>query len=222
MAFGFDRERGSGRGYVNTSNKDFGTGARLSRRQYDKYVERLGARRPREAKAELSRKIREASQDIRDAERQLRAIEHRLPHLRDNLTSGREAQAQAALILAEQRRDIAASELLGSERSAKGTRRYHAALDAYIDQQKREGVVVSRREAAKSPAFVEIEKLLKGKPNPRGLESISESNKALRDRAFDRLGGVEQFRDSYGKRYGYRVVRPRMSTGQRIRRTNKG
>lgn len=57
MAFGYTRERGTGRGYVNAA------GARLSRRQYDKMVSAQGAHRTLPAQAP-ARTAQRAGQNV--------------------------------------------------------------------------------------------------------------------------------------------------------------
>lgn len=57
MAFGYTRERGTGRGYVNAA------GERLSRRQYDKLAEAQGARRHLPAQAP-ARTAQRAGQNV--------------------------------------------------------------------------------------------------------------------------------------------------------------
>ncbi len=66
VAFGFERQRGTARGYVNIDNPDFSPGARLSRRAYDNYVEGIGKRNPL---------LAEGVTALQDAEELLQAIE---------------------------------------------------------------------------------------------------------------------------------------------------
>ncbi len=82
---------------------------------------------------------------------------------------------------------------------------------------------MSKREAANDPAFREALALLKGKPNPRGLERIRQANAEGRRRAVATLGGSQAFKEVYDRRYGQKVTRVhRSGAGERMRRRNKG
>ena len=221
MAHGFERERGAARGYVNRSNPNFITGLRLSRRQYDAYVTSVGARNVKASQAELRGRIRDAQRELRSLQRDLDVLQRAEA---DALSGGRRAQTEAAQLIARQREREASRELVGLDRSGKGTRRYHALLDAYIEDQKRKGIALSRKQAAASPDFQEALRLVKGKPNPSGNELIAEQNKFSRARGFAIVGGEEEFAERYRSRYGqgFRVVRRAFGFGQRMRRRNVG
>jgi hypothetical protein len=222
MAHGFERERGSRRGYVNRSNPNFITGLRLSRREYDTFTMSLGARNVKASQAELRTRIRAAQGELRSLQRELDALERVASP--DALAGGRKAQTEAARLIARQREQEASRDLLGLDRSGKGTRRYHALLDAYIEDQKRRGNPMSRKQAAASPEFQEALKLVRGKPNPTGNERIAQQNKFARARGFAKVGGEDEFAERYRSRYGrgFQVVRRYGTRGNRIRRRNVG
>lgn len=224
MAHGFERERGkTARGYVNVSNSNFAPGYRLSRRQYDKFTEALGARSHRP-------KISDLTTQIADTQRVLRNTQAELDRLATELERGDAARVRGEMLRARrQQREARQVEaettkiLEREDRTAKGLRRYHAALQSYVEEQNARGRRVSAREASKDPAFQEAVRLLKGRRNPRGLERIRQENAEGRRRAVQTLGGSAAFKEVYDRRYGQRVTRVhRSGAGDRIRRRNVG
>jgi hypothetical protein len=189
MAFGFSRERGTGRGYVaDGSNPEFAAGTRLSRRQYDKYTERLGARRHLPGATAIRQTERELEQLRRDlAAEEIESVEF--------------LDEQRRLL--QQRRGIEATSPLLSARGA-GQRRYNAALDAYVKQQAHRGRRIGKRAASQSPEFKQILADLKGKPNKRNNPRIADENRFRRRKALDALGGDRYFREQYESLYGGR------------------
>lgn len=223
MAHGFRREKGTGRGYVNVDNPNFTPGYRLSRRAYDKLQDSLGARGRRSSVSDLSARVA-------DTQRTLRATQMELDRLAAELERGDAARVRGQMLTARRQQREAQkiekatmAELEREDRTAKGLRRYHAALQSYVEEQQSRGRRVTAREAAKDPAFKEAVKLLKGKPNPRGLQRIKEENSEGRKRAMATLGGSAAFKEVYDRRYGQRVTRVhRSGAGDRIRRRNVG
>lgn len=208
MAFGFSRERGTGRGYVNETNPAFAPGQRLSRRQYDKMIETLGAR------THLP-----AAEAIRAAELRMETIR------RDLMERGAALDARERDILAREAA-LAAREAepmiragYRRQRQGAGQRRYNAALEAYV---KRTGK--SRREAAKDAVFREAVKNLKAKPNPRDNPNVAARNVARRRAAYAVLGGSDGFREEYERMFGtpVRVVSRSRGFGGSMRRRNAG
>lgn len=210
MAFGFRREPGTGRGYVNEAS-----GARISRRQYDKYVESIGRREHLPGVTEAARAMRDAEAAMDRLRRELAARGAALD-ARERELLAREAAVAAGE--ARQRRSV----FTRVERQGKGQRRYNTALEAFMSRRKEQGRPVSRREAAKAPEFRAALAEIKGKPNPRGDPTIAAANQARRNAAVEQLGGWREFEEMYRKRHGARVVRRSGSAGQRMRRANKG
>lgn len=223
MAHGFRRAQGTARGYVNVDNPDFAPGHRLSRRQYDAYAERLGARTHRPRMADLTGAIQATQATLRQTQADL-------DRLAAELAAEGRAQTRGAILVARRRQREAqrleqeiTRQLEREDRTAKGLRRYHAALQSYVEEQRARGRDVSPRQAANDPAFKEAVKLLKGRPNPRGSERIRRENAEGRKRAITALGGSAAFKEVYDRRYGQRVTRVRRSgAGERIRRRNVG
>lgn len=189
MAFGFTRERGTGRGYVaDGSNPEFAAGERLSRRQYDKYTERLGKRTHLPGTAEIRATERMLEQLARDLERE--EID--------------ESEAfQERLELLQRRRAI---ERTSPRRAAQGAgqRRYNAALDAYVKAQRSAGRPIGKRDASRSPEFKQIMADLKGRPNKSRNPAVADDNRYRRQKALAHLGGDRFFRDQYESLYGGR------------------
>ena len=216
MAFGFQRERGAtARGYVNVSNENFPVGFRLSRRQYDKFVEHQGARKRRPRIFDLTDALAQTQRQLRDVEKELAELRRRL-----SLESRAELRAQGRVGVTRQR-EMKRQEretiriLEREDRTAKGQRRYHAALTAYREDQRARGRVLTYRQAQNDPAFLEALRLIKQKPTP--------ANELARRRAFQTLGGGSAFKEVYERRYGQRVTRVhRSGAGDRMRRANKG
>jgi hypothetical protein len=223
VAHGFRREKGAARGYVNETNPDFSPGHRLSRRQYDAYADRLGARTHRPRMADLTVSLTATQQTLRDTQAELDRL------ARELAASGR-AQTRGQMLVARRRQREAMQSaretealLTREDRTVKGLRRYHAALQSYVEEQRSRGRDVSARQAAKDPAFREAIALLKGKPNPRGSVRIRQANAEGRKRAIQALGGSAAFKEVYDRRYGQRVTRiHRSGAGDRIRRRNVG
>lgn len=223
MAHGFKREPGTGRGYVNVDNPNFATGYRLSRRAYDVYADSLGARTKRPRISDLSERM-VATQNT------LRATQRELDRLAAELSSTQSAQTRGQMLATRRqqreatRQQAEITKLLEREdKTAKGLRRYHAALQSYVEEQNARGRKISARQAAQDPAFRNAVKLLKGKPNPFGSERIRQANAESRKRAIQVLGGSAAFKEVYDRRYGQRVTRiHRSGAGDRIRRRNKG
>lgn len=203
------------RGYVNVSNENFPVGFRLSRRQYDKFIEHQGAREGRPRISDLTDTLAETQRQLRDVERELVELRRRL-----TLESRAELRAQGRAGVARQREmkrlERETTRILEREdRTAKGQRRYHAALTTYREDQMARGRVLTYRQAQRDPAFLNALKLIKEKP--------TKANEFARRRAFQTLGGSAAFKEVYDRRYGQRVTRVRHSgAGERMRRTNKG
>lgn len=196
MAFGFAREKGGARGYVNESNPEFAPGQRLSRRQYDKFTEKLGVRQHGSG-----------VDAIAETERQLEALRASLAQRASALD-----QREASLELRE--RELALEkELFRKGRQSAGQRRYNAALDAYVSEKRRQGQTINKIQARRDPEFNAIMRDLKGRANPRGSPNIRDANKEKRLRALDALGGGANFREYYSKLYGSMV---RGTTGSQV------
>lgn len=185
MAFGFRREAGKGRGYVNEGNADFAPGQRLSRRQYDNYIEGIG-----------KRQHLPGTEAIRATERQLEQLRENLRQREQNLNT-----REASLKLREQELELEKL-LFRTGRTSAGQRRYNAVLDAYVTEQRRQGRKVTKIEARKSDAFKSILNDIKGRPNKRHNPNIAADNKQRRLRALERIGGGAAFREYYERMYG--------------------
>lgn len=187
MAFGFHRQAGSGRGYVNDANPDFAIGQRLSRRQYDKYIERIGKR------THLP-----GAEAIRETERLLEQLRANLAQRAADL----DAQA-AGLDLREEQLALREQELAFEQqlfrkgRQSAGQRRYNALLNAYVGEQRRRGVKINKRQAAASAEFKQIVKDVKGRPNKKNNPNIRDQNRFNRMKALDKIGGSNAFREYY-------------------------
>jgi aminopeptidase N len=196
MAFGFRRASGTSRGYVNETSPDFAPGQRLSRRQYDKYVESLGKR----SRMPGVDAIRDAERNLERISAQLRELEAREADLsererrlaeRERLLSEREAEARRSK-LANQR-----------SRQSAGQRRYNTLLEAYVSEQRRRGNrSITKRQAAQSSEFKQIVKDVKGKPNPKNNPNIRDQNRFARMKALDKVGGSNVFREFYDQMFG--------------------
>lgn len=186
MAFGFTRQRGTGRGYVNDSNPDFATGQRLSRRQYDKYVETLGKRS-------------HGADIIRETERQLETLRDQLSRRSADLDRQADALRLAELELEYERASFR------MERTSAGQRRYNSALSSYVKTQRARGRRITKREAAQSPEFKSIMTDLRGQTNRSRNPNIADANRFRRRKALDRLGGDQAFRDEYELLHGGRI-----------------
>jgi hypothetical protein len=186
MAFGFTRQAGTGRGYVNVSNPDYAIGDRLARRQYDKYIERLGKR------THLP-----GAEAIRETERLLEQLRVRLDARESELDA-----REAAVELAE--RELALEQALFRKgRQNAGQRRYNALLEAYVSEQRRRGNrSVNKLTAKSSPAFKQLVADVKGRANKRNNPIIRDANRFTRMKALDQLGGSNVFREYYEKLYG--------------------
>lgn len=183
MAFGFTREPGTRRNYINAE-----TGERLSRKQYDAFVTRLGKRQPGLA-----------TSAIRDTERQLEALRTAL--------NRREAEVAAREELVGERERILALEkqLFRAGRQSSGQRRYNAALEAYLRSQRSRGRRMNKLQARSEPAFKQALSDLKGRPNKKHDPRIADENRYRRQKAMAALGGDTFFRDQYESLYGGRA-----------------
>ena len=183
MAFGFRRAPGSSRGYVNEA-----TGERVSRRQYDKHVERLGKR------------LHMPGADA------IAATEHLLEDMRGRLAaiSAREAEvSRRELELDLRARELELEKMLFRKgRTSAGQRRYNAVLDAYTQEQRRQGRKLTKTQARTEARFAQIMRDIKGKPNRGKSATIADENRFTRMKALDQLGGSNAFREYYEKMYG--------------------
>ena len=185
MAFGFTRQPGPSRNYVNESNPDFAIGMKLSRRQYDAYIEKLGKR------THLP-----GAEAIRETERLLEQVRANLV-LRENELDRREAELalrEAELQLEQQ--------LFRRGRQNAGQRRYNAMLDAYVANERRKGRTVTKRDARSEPRFKQIMSDIKGTPNKRKNPNVAAANKIRRRAALEAVGGQAAFREYYDGLYG--------------------
>jgi len=183
--FGFKREAGTGRGYVNESNPDYEIGTRLSRRQYDKFIEKQGARQ----------KLPGADQ-IRETERQLEQLRDALAR-RETALDLRETE----LKLREQELQLE-KDLFRKGRQSAGQRRYNTMLDAFVTNERRKGKTVNKRDARNDPVFKQAMEDIKGKPNKRKNPNIAAENVERRRRALAVVGGGDVFREYYERTYG--------------------
>jgi hypothetical protein len=199
MAFGFEREPGTARGYINRSNPDFAIGKRLSRKRYDRYIDSIGQRRS---------ELKEGSDALREAERVLEGIRARLADLAAREAALREREAdlserEAVLALREQEAGLA-RRVGRATAQGRGQRRYNAALSAYVETQRRRGHAINKKQAQASPEFKSIMKRIKGHANTRRNPHIADRNRFDRDMALRELGGDRFFRDQYESLYGGR------------------
>lgn len=207
MAFGFEREKGSARGYVNRDNPLFTPGQRLSRRQYDAFVAGLGERRP--LPAALA-----AQATVADIEGRLQGLRNSLETARTGRTRQRLQQAIAA---EEGRQAVAQEAARRRERQGAGQRRYNLMLDLYVRRQRELGRVINKREAARDPAFREAVQLAKGTPNPKHNPNIRDRNMVQRRQGFAAVGGADRFREEYELRFG----RPARRSGAARKTSNR-
>lgn len=213
MAHGFAREPGSGRGYRNVSNPDFITGLRLSRRQYDAYVERIGARNKRASVGELREALIDTRNAMRDARARMRLAEREIEATASQAAYQQELeQAEAAFARSEKM-------LHARARTDAGGRWYVTYRKAWVEARRAEGERITLRQADADPRFREAWTLAKGRPNPRGDLAIARANKAGRERAYRQIEGAsEDFKQLYDKRYGQRPVIVRRSGAAGSRR----
>lgn len=203
MAFGFDREKGSARGYINRDNPLFAPGQRLSRRQYDAYVAGLGQRRTLPTPPQ-------AAQSTADIEGRLEGLRRRLEGARSASTRRRVSREIAAT---EAAREAARATEHRLERQGAGQRRYNLMLDLYVRQQRELGRDVTKRQAAQDPAFKEAVRLAKGRRVPvdratgRRNPNAVARNAEDRRRGFAAVGGADRFREEYDAKYGRRTAR---------------
>jgi hypothetical protein len=213
MAFGFRRSAGTARGYVNETNPDFAIGQRLSRRQYDKYVETLGKRTHLPGVGVL-----------REAQRRLEEIGDRLKHLaaqERELTERERALAERARLIEEEEIQLnLRSRANRRARQNAGQRRYNSLLEAYVAEQRRKGDhTLNKRTAAQRPEFKQIVSDVKGKANPRNNPNIRDENRFRRMKALDKLGGSNVFREYYENLYGV-PIRPAYGPANRTGRSS--
>lgn len=209
MAFGFDRERGvTARGYINVSNPVFAPGQRLSRRQYDKYVEQLGQRSHAPGAAA-----------IRDAERRLEALRDALAARGAALDAQARDLAAREIALVERERVSGARAVYQSERSATGLRRYRVLVEMYQDKQRAAGVRMNKRQVAASSEFQAIARTIRETDKAQSVRARQRDPNAAdramfrRKQAFDALGGAGKFQEDYVERYGRVTATRRRSTG---------
>jgi hypothetical protein len=192
VAFGFARLPGGSRRYVNVSNvdSDVPIGETISRRHYDNIIERLG-RRSHQPGVEA----------IRESERALERLREALAARAADLRGSAEAEASAAFLAARE----SEFERVSARHAAQsaGQRRFNAALETYVAEQRRQGKRISKVEARKSAEFKLIMADLKGRANPLGSAAIADENRFRRQKALDRLGGSQPFREEYRRMYGH-------------------
>ncbi len=208
MAFGFTRQSGTSRGYVNQTNPDFAYGQRLSRRQYDAYLERLGER------THLP-----GIEILRETERKLEA-------LRDNLAARsaaldeREAEIRRREIaMAEQEAEKTRAGYHRKTRQRAGQNVFNAALDRYVRLQRERGNAVTKRAAKSSPEFKAISAALKPikskNPNVRAREV------QRRRRVLAPLGTAAEFWEEYRRDQGFATQAAYQRARGRIRRQER-
>jgi hypothetical protein len=185
VAFGFRRQSGTGRGYVNESSPDFAIGQRLSRRQYDKYIETLGKR------THLP-----GADAIRETERRLESLREQLLARAADLDT-----RETALRLRELELEFEQAQFRKARQNA-GQRRYNALLDAYVGEQRRRGKRIGKREASQTAEFKQLVADVRGRPNKRGNPNIRDQNRFNRLKALDAVGGGLVFREYYEMLYG--------------------
>ena len=214
MAFGFNREKGSARGYVNVDNPAFAPGQRLSRRQYDAFVAALGERRslPPAAQAQAT---------VADIEGRLAGLRAAMDRARTTRTRQRRAAEVAAV---EAQAEAAREAVYRRERQGAGQRRYNLMLDLYVTEQRNRGRVLTKREAAREGAFREAVDLAKGRKTRidkrTGQRNPNDVARNIEDRrrGFALVGGADKFREEYERKYG-RPARPRRPGRGRRKRT---
>lgn len=191
MAFGFTRAPGASRGYVNQDNPLFAPGQRLSRRQYDKYIEQIGAR------THLP-----GAQAMRDAERRLEALREALAEQSAALDEREREVTERELAIAEREKEAIGAGVHRRARQGAGQRRYNLVLDLYTRAQREGGRTLTKRQAAREPAFRTALADIKGKPNPRNNANTRAKNLEGRRRGFAAIGGQDEFKEQYEARYG--------------------
>jgi len=170
MAFGFDRLPGTARNYINRSNPDYEIGQVISRRQFTRYTDRL---------VEDASEAEESGEGLAS----IAETDAMLADLADSLAR-RERQSGEAFQL----------------RQGSGQRRYNAALEAYVSNQRARGRRINKRQAAASPEFKQIMADLK--PSKR---LSRDERRVARSKALDQLGGDQFFRNQYQSLYGGRA-----------------
>lgn len=177
MAFGFVRNAGRARSYTNVSAADgpVPIGSTISRRQYDKYVERLGARTHLPGTAA----IRETERNLEELRRWLAA---------EQIEAEEVFEVEAEL----QRQRFA-----NNGAQARGQRRYNAALESFVRHKRSQGIQITKREARSTAEFRQVMTDIKGTPNKRGNPNVRDRNAARRRAAFDRIGGGRNFKEVY-------------------------
>lgn len=185
MAFGFKRQPGTSKGYINESNPDYAIGQRLSRRQYSKYVETIG-----------QRQRSHGADYILETERKLEELRAALAQRAADLDTREEALRVRELELEFERAQFRRA------RQNAGQRRRAALLDAYVGEQRRRGKRITKREASGSAEFQQLVKDVRGRPNKRGNPNIRDENRFRRLKALDAVGGGLVFREYYEMLYG--------------------
>ena len=200
MAFGFSRQPGAARGYVNEGNSDFAIGHRLSRRQYDKYVEKLGQRHHQPG-----------AEAIRETEKLLEKMRADLVQRSASLDT-----REAGLELREKELELE-RQLFRKGRHSAGQRRYNVMLDAYVANERRKGRTLNKRQAMQEPVFKQAMIDMKGKPNKRHDPNVAARNVVMRRNALERVGGAQVFREYYDSMYGASPQSYRRPPGQPAR-----
>jgi hypothetical protein len=200
MAFGFSRQPGNARGYVNENNSEYAIGHRLSRRQYDKYVKSIG-----------QRKHLPGVEAIRETEKLLEKMRSDLAQRSADLDTREEA-----LALRERELELE-QQLFRKGRHSAGQRRYNVMLDAYVANERRKGRTLNKRQAMQEPVFKQAMIDMKGKPNKRHDPNIAARNVAMRRKALETVGGNQVFREYYDSMYGASPQSYRRPPGQPAR-----
>lgn len=200
MAFGFARQPGTARGYVNQSNPDFAIGQRLADRQYRKYVESIG-----------QRKHLPGAEAIRQTELLLEKMRADLAQRSASLDT-----REAELELRERELELE-QQLFRKGRHSAGQRRYNVMLDAYVANERRKGRTLNKRQAMQERAFKQAMIDMKGKPNKRHDPNIAARNVAMRRKALETVGGNQVFREYYDSMYGASPQSYRRPPGQPAR-----
>jgi hypothetical protein len=220
MAFGFRREQGVARGYVNVDNPLFAPGQRLSRRQYDKYVEQIGAR-----------SFLPGEQALRDAERRLTALRDALAQRSEALDTRERELAERELALAQRERERVETGVQSAVRRKGSIRygldRYRGALDLYQRRARDAGRVINKRQAAAEPEFKAIWSDIKGQKNPSRNPNVTKRNQSRRMTGYNALGGLAEWQDQsaqmqfYRAPFSYRAPKRRVSNNSRNRQRGR-
>jgi hypothetical protein len=190
MAFGFTRERGTGRGYVNVDNPLFAPGQRLSRRQYDKYVEQIGQRMHLPA----------GPQAIVEAENRLARIRNALAERAAALDDRERELLEREAALAERERERTETGYARRAAQRRGQDRYNLRLELYVRREREAGRTLTKRQAALEPAFRAINEQWKWRKN-----ASPDANQERRWKAMEALGGLRVYQETSAEVIGYRA-----------------